>query len=109
MLQEFADSDTTTVDISKTGVEIDRSQLPECIIHPGLSLDRQTYLYEQIRVFCEPKYADVTCPMPTSSRPEASTGTVVPPSKRIRPCSHCKQPGHTKTVRGKTTCPKLLN
>ena len=81
MLQEFADSDTTTVDIRKTGVEMDCSQLPECIIPPGLSLDRQTYLYEQIRVFCEPEYADVTCPMPTSSRPEASIDTVVPPSK----------------------------
>ena len=46
----------------------------------------------------EPEYADVTCPMPISSRPEATIDPVIPPTKRIRLCSHCKQPGHTKTV-----------
>jgi len=108
-LKEFADSDKTIVDIRKTGVDIDPLQMPEVIIPPGLSLDRQTYLYEQIREFCEPEYADITCPKPILPRSEASTEASGPSAKRVRLCSHCKQPGHTKTIRGKTTCPQLLN
>ena len=80
-LEELADSERTAVDIRKAGMEIDPSQMPTLITSPGLSLDRQTYLYEQIRVFCEPEYADATCPMPIPSMSEASIGTAIPPSK----------------------------
>ena len=32
----------------------------------------------------------------------------VAPKSGKRLCSHCRLPGHTKTKRGKITCPKLL-
>ena len=110
-LQENASSEKIAVDITKPKVKIDHTQMPKLIIPTGLSIDRQTYLYEQIRVFCEPEYADVTCPPPNNipTISEVSSEASAPPPKRIRLCSHCKQPGHTKTVRGKTTCPKLVN
>ena len=31
---------------------------------PGLSIDRQTYLYEKIRPFCADEAKDITCPVP---------------------------------------------
>ena len=109
-LRECADSEKITVDIRKPRMEIDLSHMPSLIIPPGIPLDRQTYLYEQIRVFCEPEYADITCPPPNiSTLSEVSSEISAPPAKRVRLCSNCKQPGHTKTVRGKITCPKLLN
>lgn len=66
-------------------------------------------LVPEIRVFCEPEYADITCPQPNSVT-NTSTENYLAPSqpKRARLCSHCKHPGHTKTVRGKVTCPQLL-
>lgn len=107
---EFAHSSTETVDIKKIGVSISVQEMPQVIPPPGIPVDRQKYLYEQIRVFCEPEYADSTCPQPqlndlSQSDPEMDKP---PAAKRARLCSHCRLPGHTKTVRGKVVCPSLL-
>ena len=112
-LQEFIDSPVTTVDVMKQGIKIDRSQMPQVIPPPGLSFERQVYLFQQIRQFCEPEHADATCPEPSCTtigrKPPSNTDSSSPQPKRARLCSHCKCPGHTKTARGKVTCPKLLN
>ena len=101
------------VDIKKPGVSISVQEMPEVIPPPGIPMERQKYLYEQIRMFCEPEYADITCPQPDSNNlpqpdPEVEQSTTPPPAKRVRLCSHCRLRGHTKTVRGKVTCPQLL-
>ena len=84
--------------------------MPE-VIHPlGISPDRQKYLCEEIRKFCEPEFADVTCPRPDSPLGDAghsSNEPVQQPAKRARLRSHCRGSGHTKTVKGRVTCPQL--
>ena len=112
-LHAFAHSSVETVDIQKTGISINLQEMPEVIPPPGIPIERQKYLYEQIRVFCEPEYADITCPQPESndfnqSDSETEKPKSPPAAKRARLCSHCRLPGHTKTVRGKVTCPQLL-
>lgn len=112
-LHEFAHSSMETVDIQKPGISIDLQKMPEVIPPPGIPIERQKYLYDQIRMFCEPEYADITCPQPESSdltqpHGEIEMSTNPPAAKRARLCSHCRVPGHTKTVRGKVTCPQLL-
>ena len=112
-LNEYPHSSTEEVDIQKTGVSITLQDMPEIIPPPGIPMDRQVYLYEQIRMFCEPQYAEVTCPRPVlnnrtnESVPNAPESDS-PPVKRARLCNHCRLPGHTKSVRGKITCPQLL-
>ena len=65
-LQEFAHSSVETVDIWKPGISTDLQEMPEAIPPPGIPMERQKYLYKQIRMFCEPEYTDVTCPQPES-------------------------------------------
>ena len=43
-----------------------KSSLPEQIIPPGLSLERQWYLYQKIREFCPDEVKDVVCPLPAT-------------------------------------------
>ena len=59
-------------------------------------------------LFCSsPEAADLTCPKPFQ-REECSVSSVPAKKKTAsRLCSHCHKPGHTKTVRGKITCPDL--
>ena len=69
--------------------------LPEEIDRPGLSRDRQQYLYEKIREFCSEEQQDRVCPQPTAPLPdEESSGE--PSSKRQRLCGICRLPGHTR-------------
>ena len=107
-LKEFSESSTEEANILKAIVS--GHQMPE-VIHPlGISPDRQKYLYDEIRKFCEPEFADVTCPRPDSPLSDAghsSNEPVQQPAKRARLCSHCRGSGHTKTVKGKVTCPQL--
>lgn len=37
---------------------------PEQIVPDGLSVDRQKYLYSEIRQFCRPGTKDLVCPIP---------------------------------------------
>ena len=52
---------------------------PPVIPPPGLSLERQQYLFDKIREFCPTDCRDLVCPEPT--QPEHSTP---PPPKRKR-------------------------
>jgi len=40
------------------------TELPELIPPPGLSLERQWYLYQKIREFCPEEAKDIVCPLP---------------------------------------------
>ena len=108
-LKEFDHSPVENVSIVKIG-EVVPITMPELILPPGISFERQTYLFEQVRMFCEPEYADITCPKPGSAlQPHTEDSELnYPRSKRARLCSHCRGSDHTKTVRGKITCPELL-
>ncbi|KAF6027391.1 hypothetical protein EB796_014291 [Bugula neritina] len=45
--------------------------LPTAISSKGLDLQRQWYLYEQIREFCKPEYTqDLVCPRPSFPKPK---------------------------------------
>ena len=59
-----------TIDGVQEAVKFARSPpaltLPPVIQPEGLSEDRKTYLYEQIREFCKDETKDVVCPSPDS-------------------------------------------
>ena len=42
------------------------TDLPDAIVPPGLSLERQWYLYQKIREFCPEEAKDLVCPLPTT-------------------------------------------
>ena len=44
-------------------------ELPNMITPPGLSIERQWYLYEKIREFCSVDSQDLVCPMPSHPLP----------------------------------------
>ena len=99
------------IEICDTVSSIDVSGMPEIIYPSGMSRDRRKYLYEKIRPFCSSvEAAELTCPPVEEEQeemciqPEATEKS----SKSQRKCSHCRQPGHTKTVCGVITCPQLL-
>lgn len=86
------------------------NQLPGTITPSGMSPERQRYLFEKIRPFCSAEGADITCPRPIIEQDSCSESTAPTVKKKqtTRLCSHCRKPGHTKTVRGKITCPDFL-
>ena len=93
-------SSTEEVNILKTDVSIDLQEMPEVIPPPGIPPEKQKNLYEQIRMFCEPEYADISCPQPESNSETDQLAAIVeesncPPTKRARLFSHCRCPGHT--------------
>ena len=109
IVREFADSPEVEIRIQKNVHEVPRDTLPPTLSPVGMSRERELYLYEQIRPFCQQEYCDITCPIPQGhERIQQDTDTGVPPKRSKRLCSHCRLPGHTKTKGGKITCPKLL-
>ena len=110
-VKEHALASEVLITLIKKDVIVDKSEMPEIIIPPGISLDRQKYLFEKIRPYCSSEAAaEATCPKPITSVESQSQLKVhiVSSSKSSRKCSHCRQPGHTKTVKGIVTCPVLL-
>ena len=77
-----------------------------------MDLKRRWYLYE-IRPFCMgSEDMDLACPRPSQLKPETeseeNTHGTTSSHKRKRTYSHCHQEGHTKTKKGKLTCPMLV-
>lgn len=70
-----------TVDGTETALEVlnkanklwkpSAQDLPPEIKPPGLSRDRQVYLFEKIREFCPDKTKDIVCPDPRSQLPSS--------------------------------------
>ena len=44
-------------------------ELPQKIVPPGLSLEREWYLYDKIREFCSDEAKDIVCPQPSQPLP----------------------------------------
>jgi hypothetical protein len=65
--REYCDSVEQRFELLKVDVEvIKNSGLPSPIVPPGMSVDRQWYLYEQIRSLCSSNLAgSITCPEPS--------------------------------------------
>ena len=64
-VKEHCDATDTQIKIVKDDVTIDVIEMPEIITPPGMSLDRQKYLYEKIRPYCANAIAaELTCPRP---------------------------------------------
>ena len=117
-MRTLADSPELVVTISsENAIDIHHKVMPK-----GLDLKRQWYLYEEISLFCSsPETASITCPRPTQPQSNSTSVSDLPSDmasaptteqchtvvKRKRTCSHCHQ-GHTKTKRGKISCPQLL-
>lgn len=79
-------------------------EMPSIIPTKGLDAARQWYLYTDISPFCQNKEA---CPLPQVPKPEnINIDDTDVDSKRK--CGHCKMTGHTKSRKGKITCPSLL-
>ena len=107
--KDYSDSEGTTISLLKNPWSPLSTVLPPVIPPPGLSLEREWYLYEKIRPFCEPRYQDTTCPLPLMSRPQrtptvtplhsppTSPSHIPPPaSKRAHICGKCGGSGHNR-------------
>ena len=110
VVRELADSADVPITICSKSVVIDPSILPDVVTPKGMVSARKWYLHEEISQFCSsPKAANITCPRPDWPKPnQAREPTVTSGTKRKRTCSHCHQEGHTKTKKGKISCPQLL-
>ena len=85
------------IPILKPDASINNSELPPTLSPSGLSEQRQQYLFDEIRVFCDEKYQDITCPEPPTRKhsiDQSSNGTGPSTKKTKRLCSHCRHPGH---------------
>ena len=101
------------ISILKPSIHLLPSSLPEVIKPSGLSLERQLYLYQQIRPFCSSETQDIVCPQPISDLPAATEWinplTITeeqpepPPPKRQRLCGLCHKPGHNRATCGGQT------
>ncbi len=106
-VREFSDNPEKEIKFLKSGHYLTKEVSPT-ISPTGLSKERQIYLYEQIRPFCQFEYRDITCPLPECHQESLQLNKDNEPSCSKRLCSYCRRPGHTKTKKGKVTCPSLL-
>ena len=110
-VKKYSDSESTIINILTSNWVPNFSNVPVRIIPPGLSEERQVYLYNNIRQFCTEDLRDIVFPKPSSlqsstfspsSTPPPATvpSTHTTPQKRSRTCSICGEEKHNKR-----TCP----
>ena len=90
---EFADKEEMKIPTLKPDASINNSELPPTLSPSGLSEQRQQYLFNEIRVFCDEKYQDITCPEPLTRKcpiDQSSDGTGPSTKKTKRLYSHCR-------------------
>ena len=111
-LKQSGDSAETEFKFRKNDWTPSPSELPPVTPPPGLSAERQWYLYDSIRRFCTPETKDTVCPLPQVPRPTRQieeqedeqerlqtpestppASPRPPPSKRQRICSVCGESG----------------
>ena len=119
-VQELVNSPELEITILST--IIDPRILPEELVPKGMDINRRWYLFEEVAKFCSsPETANITCPRPEQPKPSSiarsqdkdpvtasGLANQVKVVKRKRTCSHCHCEGHTKTKKGKITCPQLI-
>ena len=114
-MKEYSDSKEVKFKMLKRDWSPSATDLPFVITPPGLSAERQWYLYDSIREYCPDYCKNVVCPLPTVPKPrrsappsparepaeetededeEEETRLQPPPSKRVRTCSVCGETGH---------------
>ncbi len=74
--KEFADCEEKSMQLLKDPSILPPSpaELPDPLSPPGLSYQRQNYLYNSIREYCaQDDRADLTCPRPPLQAPESDT------------------------------------
>ena len=114
-VRELVNSPEKAIAISSAKT-LDSQTLPQQVIPKEMTIARKWYLFDEIAKFCSSQEtASVTCPRPSQPKPSsnpiassASNTAEGTKTKRKRACSHCHHEGHTKTKKGKITCPKLL-
>ena len=96
---------------------LDPQPMPDQMIPKGMNIIRRWYLFDEIARFCSSREtATITCPRPGVPKPSSNStatsqsdgSTTAEKTRRKRACSHCHHEGHTKTKKGKITCPALL-
>ena len=101
------DSEEEIIKISPESIAFDG--FPSTIYPKGMDIDRQWYLYNEIAPFCSSSQtAALTCPRPCDIEGVLTPEEDRPTTKRKRTCSHCHKEGHTKTKKGKISCPELI-
>ena len=101
MLKEYSNTSEETFTMLDSGSWSPvASELPSLIVPSGLPLERQWYLYRQIRNYCRDGTEDLTCPKPsaslnTTNTTNTTTSAPEPPAKR-RKCGKCGETGHTR-------------
>ncbi|XP_071948388.1 uncharacterized protein [Antedon mediterranea] len=63
--KEYIDTPEQSLQLLKNVNNIPPLILPEPIPYPGLSLKRQSYLYDSVREFCKFEARDIVCPAPS--------------------------------------------
>ena len=109
ILKEYNDSEGVKFKLLKDDWSPSATDLPPVVTPPGLSPERQWYLFDSIRVYCPPYCRDTVCPLPRVPRPgntseqdtitsvtpqPTSATTTSPAAKRPRLCSICGETGH---------------
>ena len=65
-VKERIDKEEKRICLKKMGTAVfDATHLPEQIIPPGLSRERQLYLYKTVRPYVRPAHQEALCPTPT--------------------------------------------
>ena len=69
-LKEHVDTEEIALVINKNNWRPDPTQLPDVLQPRGLSIERQWYLFETIRPFCEVESRNIACPEPEVPNPK---------------------------------------
>ena len=69
--KQYSNTEELKSDLAKqTTRHLDVNEMPEVIVPPGLSHERQWYLHDEIREFLPHQYQDVVAPLPTVDKPK---------------------------------------
>jgi len=68
-VKDTLDDQERSISLLKSSWHPSSTDLPTLIVPPGLSLERQYYLYDKIREFVPADLQDLVCPQPVQPRP----------------------------------------
>ena len=68
-VKNFNDDTEKEIKLLKTPWQPTTHNMPDVIPPPGLSIERQWYLFNKIRDFCPDEAKDIVCPKPLTPMP----------------------------------------